>query len=183
MHLAFLDPLLALLFESSRSRLQQRLRTATMSFRFDTSDFLDVDVRCWKLYQNVDKVSRDAPDELRRIRDELGALSNTIRLLNDDIRNPHSMIKQPGQEERSNLAADIMKSTSNTLEQLQSLAEKHKLLRTQGTDPIKWQYLRAKWDKLKLARDWNAFTDLRAKVLLPSRVCRNLLAHSSCDCT
>lgn len=64
-----------------------------MSFGFGVGDFLAVGTLCWKLYQNVYKVSRDAPEELRGIRDELGALSNTIRLLTDDIQDPHSMLK------------------------------------------------------------------------------------------
>ncbi|EKG21286.1 Leucine carboxyl methyltransferase [Macrophomina phaseolina MS6] len=65
-----------------------------MSFCFGPGDFLNVSKLCRTLYQDVNKVSREPPEELHNIRDNIGALFDTINRLNDDMNNPQSILKR-----------------------------------------------------------------------------------------
>lgn len=76
-----------------------------------------------------------------------------------------------------------MKNTNYTLQQLQTLAEKHELLRIQATGGSRRNYLKIQWDKLKFATEWSTITDLRTKVPLQSRALKKLSTHSPFNCT
>lgn len=135
-----------------------------MSFGFGIGDFVAVSELCWKLYRNVYSVSRDAPEELRNICDELGGLSNTIHLLNDDMNDPQSVLRQSGQENRAQLAISIMKDTNNTLLRLEKISNKYDILQTQGSGSSRRQFLRIQWHKLRFAKELDAINELRGKV-------------------
>ncbi|KAB2574171.1 hypothetical protein DBV05_g7141 [Lasiodiplodia theobromae] len=136
-----------------------------MSSRFGVGDFLVVGNLCWKLYQNL---SQNPSENLCGVRDALGALSNTIRLLNDDIQDPRSLIKQPGQEHRFNLAADIMKNTNNTLRVLQPLVEKHVKKLAMSTRGHRTEYIKFAWNDLVSTKEWRSIADFKEEVPLPS---------------
>lgn len=71
-----------------------------MSFGVGIGDFIAVGDLCWKLYSQVYKVSRDAPEELRGLSQELGNFHNTIQLLIEELKDKDSVLSNSGDVRR-----------------------------------------------------------------------------------
>ncbi|KAL7915141.1 hypothetical protein GGI35DRAFT_488936 [Trichoderma velutinum] len=111
-----------------------------MSFGFGIGDFIAVGELCWKLYSQVYKVSRDAPEELRGLNQELGNFHNTIQLLLEELKDEFRI---------------------NTLWRC---SDQHQL-QTPSAMREKRRILRIYWDQLKYSREIHTINDLRSKIM------------------
>ncbi|KAK0759125.1 hypothetical protein N5P37_008614 [Trichoderma harzianum] len=136
-----------------------------MSFGFGIGDFIAAGELCWKLYSQVYKVSRDAPEELRGLNQELGNLHNTIQLLIEELKDEDSVLKHSG-DVRVNLVNRVMSQSEETLKKMQQLSKRYAELQA----PIKGREKRLNpriyWDRLKYSQELHTINDLRAKIML-----------------
>lgn len=134
-----------------------------MSFGFGIGDFIAVGELCWKLYSQVYKVSRDAPEELRGLNQELGNLHNTIQLLLEELKDPDSVVLNSGGV-RIDTVRRVVSQSEETLKKMQQLSERYAGLQTSSTAQEKRRMPRIYWDRLKYARELHNINDLRSKV-------------------
>ncbi|KAK5991746.1 hypothetical protein PT974_07780 [Cladobotryum mycophilum] len=134
-----------------------------MSFGFGVGDFLAVAELSWKLYSQVYKVARDAPEELRGLNQELGNLSNTYKLLVEELENEDSLLRQSG-DVRINTARRINEQTKETLQNMQQLSERYASLQKPTEGQKKRLFFRIRWDQLKYSQELHKINDLRSKV-------------------
>ncbi|KAK1255412.1 hypothetical protein MKX08_009407 [Trichoderma sp. CBMAI-0020] len=136
-----------------------------MSFGFGIGDFIAVGELCWKLYSQVYKVSRDAPEELRGLNQELGNFHNTIRLLIEELKDRDSVLRNSGDARIDNVRR-VMSHSEETLKKMQQLSERYADLQSSSTAQDKRRMLRIYWDRLKYTRELHSINDLRSKVML-----------------
>ncbi len=65
-----------------------------MSFGFALGDFLAVGNLAWKLYRDCYKVARGAPQEFQLLVTEISTLSNSLTILQEEVKNPESTLVQ-----------------------------------------------------------------------------------------
>ncbi|SCO84157.1 uncharacterized protein FRV6_08284 [Fusarium oxysporum] len=135
-----------------------------MSFGFGVGDFIAVGELCWKIYSRVYKVSRDAPEELRALIQELGNLSNTVNLLNEEVRDREDWIKRAG-ERRLEYTCKVMSQARETLEKMDRLANKYAELGTGDSSEGSKRSLRIKWNRIKYALEVSSINELRSKFM------------------
>ncbi|KAL6805508.1 hypothetical protein J3E68DRAFT_433493 [Trichoderma sp. SZMC 28012] len=136
-----------------------------MSFGFGIGDFIAVGELCWKLYSQVYKVARDAPEELRGLNQELGNLHNTIQLLVEELKDEDSVLKRSG-DVRINLVNRVMSQSKETLQKMQQLSTRYAELQTPAKGQGKRLNPRIYWDRLKYSQELHTINDLRAKIML-----------------
>ncbi|KAJ4863861.1 hypothetical protein T069G_00391 [Trichoderma breve] len=134
-----------------------------MSFGLGIGDFIAVGEICWKLYSQVYKVSRDAPEELRGLNQELGNLHNTIQLLVEELRDEDSVLKRSG-DVRIHLVNRVISQAEETLKKMQQLSKRYAELQTPTKGQGKRLNPRIYWDRLKYSQELHTINDLRAKV-------------------
>ncbi|KAK7594722.1 hypothetical protein V3481_005723 [Fusarium oxysporum f. sp. vasinfectum] len=135
-----------------------------MSFGFGVGDFIAVGELCWKIYSRVYKVSRDAPEELRALIQELGNLSNTVNLLNEEVRDREEWIKRAG-ERRLEYTCKVMSQARETLEKMDRLANKYAELGTGDSSEGSKRSLHIKWNRIKYALEVSSINELRSKFM------------------
>ncbi|RFU73705.1 hypothetical protein TARUN_8545 [Trichoderma arundinaceum] len=128
-------------------------------------DAISVGKLCWELYSKVYKVSRDAPEELRGLSQELGNLHNTIQLLTEELKDEGSTLLQSG-EVRISSVRRIMEQSEETLNKMQRLSERYVELQTPADAREKRRTFRILWDQLKYSRELHNINDLRSKLML-----------------
>jgi len=140
-------------------------RVFSMSFGFAIGDFIAAGELCWKIYRQVYEVSKGAPAEVQALHKELSNMSNVIRALVEDVKEPNSAVAQAGSD-RIQLTNDIMQRTMETLGSLQNLLKKYDLLRSpsNGGGRKLSTLIRRNWDKIKYTKEVRTINDLRAKV-------------------
>jgi hypothetical protein len=134
-----------------------------MSFGFGTGDFIAVGELCWKLCSQVYKVSRDAPEELRGLNQELGNFHNTIQLLLEELKDKDSVLLNSG-DIQTDTVRRVISHSQETLKKMQQLSERYAELQTSSTAQEKRRMLRIYWDRLKYTRELHNINDLRSKV-------------------
>ncbi|KAF5653490.1 hypothetical protein F25303_2197 [Fusarium sp. NRRL 25303] len=134
-----------------------------MSFGFGIGDFIAVGELCWKIYTRLYKVSRDAPEELRALTQELGNLSNTVNLLNEEVRDQEEWIKRAG-ERRLEYTCKVMGQAKETLQKMDRLADKYAELGTGDGLEGSRRSFRIQWNRVKYAFEVSSINELRAKV-------------------
>ncbi|KAF5261913.1 hypothetical protein FOXYS1_7378 [Fusarium oxysporum] len=134
-----------------------------MSFGFGVGDFIAVGELCWKIYTRVYKVSRDAPEELRALIQELGNLSNTVNLLNEEVRDREEWIRRAG-ERRLEYTCKVMGQAKETLQKMDRLADKYAELDPGVNSQGSKRSLRIQWNRMKYALEVSSINELRAKV-------------------
>ncbi|KAJ0140475.1 hypothetical protein HZ326_16645 [Fusarium oxysporum f. sp. albedinis] len=135
-----------------------------MSFGFGVGDFIAVGELCWKIYTRVYKVSRDAPEELRALIQELGNFSNTVNLLNEEVRDKEEWIKRAG-ERRLEYTCKIMGQAKETLEKMDRLADKYAELDPGANSRGSRRSFRIQWNRVKYAFEVSSINELRAKFM------------------
>ncbi|KAF4426535.1 hypothetical protein FACUT_9845 [Fusarium acutatum] len=135
-----------------------------MSFGFGVGDFIAVGELCWKIYSRVYKVSRDASEELRALIQELGSLSNTVNLLNEEVRDREEWIKYAG-ERRLEYTCKVMGQAKETLEKMDRLADKYAELDPGVNSQGSKRSLRIQWNRIKFAFEVSSINELRAKFM------------------
>ncbi|KAF4449293.1 hypothetical protein F53441_7411 [Fusarium austroafricanum] len=136
-----------------------------MSFGFGVGDFIATGELCWKLYSNVYKVSRDAPEELRGLSQELGNLSNTIKLLNEELEAPDSCLANSG-EQRLKFTRRIMSQARETLEKMERLSKKYADLKAPDNTAGVRRPFRISWSQIKYSKEARNINDLRSKLMI-----------------
>ncbi|EMT72840.1 hypothetical protein FOC4_g10004325 [Fusarium odoratissimum] len=135
-----------------------------MSFGFGVGDFIAVGELCWKIYTRVYKVSRDAPEELRALIQELGNLSNTVNLLNEEVRDKEEWIKRAGVR-RLEYTCKVMSQARETLEKMDRLADKYAELDPGANSRGSRRSFRIQWNRVKYAFEVSSINELRAKFM------------------
>lgn len=139
-----------------------------MSFGFGVGDFIAVGELCWKIYTRVYKVSRDAPEELRALIQELGNLSNTVNLLNEELRDQEVWIERAGERRLEN-TCKVMSQAKETLQKMDRLADKYVELATGDGLEGSRRSFRIHWNRVKYALEVSIINELRAKVWIPAQ--------------
>ncbi|KAF5590854.1 hypothetical protein FPANT_5885 [Fusarium pseudoanthophilum] len=134
-----------------------------MSFGFGVGDFIAVGELCWKIYTRVYKVSRDAPEELRALIQELGNLSNTVNLLNEEVQDQEEWMKRAG-ERRLEYTCKVMGQVKATLQKMDQLADKYAELGKGGGLEGSRRPFRIQWNRVKFAFEVSSINELRAKL-------------------
>lgn len=117
-------------------------------------DFIAVGELCWKLYSQVYKVSRNAPEELRGLNEELGNFHNSIQLLLEELKNKDSILSNSG-EVRNGIVRQIMLHSGETLNDMLELSKRYPDLQTPSTAQGKRRRLLIYWDRLKFSQEVN----------------------------
>ncbi|KAF5682505.1 hypothetical protein FCIRC_4939 [Fusarium circinatum] len=151
-----------------------------MSFGFSVGYFIAVGELCWNIYTRVYKVSRDAPEELRALIQELDNLSNTVNLLNEELGDQEECIRRTG-ERRLEYTCKVMGQAKETLEKMDRLADKYAQLDPGVNPQVSKRSLRIQWNRVKYAFEVSSINELRAKVgTLAHRMISSLTFSSSC---
>ncbi|KAH7207543.1 hypothetical protein BKA60DRAFT_624307 [Fusarium oxysporum] len=135
-----------------------------MSFGFGVGDFIAVGELCWKIYTRVYKVSRDAPEELRALIQELGNLSNTMTLLNEEFRDTEEWVKRAG-ERRLEYTCKVMRQAKETLQKMDRLANKYAELGMGDSSEGSRRSFRIQWNRIKYALEVSSINELRSKFM------------------
>ena len=69
-----------------------------MSFGFSATDFVQVGQLAWTLYRECYKVARGAPQEFQLLVGEISTLSNSLTILQEEVKDPESTIVQAGED-------------------------------------------------------------------------------------
>ncbi|KAF5557186.1 hypothetical protein FPHYL_7775 [Fusarium phyllophilum] len=135
-----------------------------MSFGFGVGDFIAVGELCWKIYTRIYKVSRDAPEELRALIQELGNLSNTMTLLNEELQDTEEWMRRAG-ERRLEYTCKVMGQAKETLQKMDRLADKYAELDPGVNSQGSKRSLRIQWNRIKYALEVSSINELRAKFM------------------
>ena len=85
-----------------------------MSFGIAVGDVVQVGTLAWTLYRDCYKVARDAPQDFQLLVSEMSTMSNSMAILQEEVKDPDSHIYQSG-EERVQLVKDMVHNIHNTL--------------------------------------------------------------------
>jgi hypothetical protein len=146
---------LDLLFEAKSSYIAQQ-SSAAMSFGFSVGDFMGAAQLAWNLYRHCYKVARGAPQEFQLLLGEITTLSQSIRLLEGEAKDPDSTLVRAG-EGRVRMVREMMARVEVTLKELQKYVEKYEKL----GDPSR---SKRAWAKFKWSVDASDLDSLRNKV-------------------
>lgn len=94
-----------------------------MSFGVGVGDFAGAAQLAWNLYRYCYKITCDAPEEFKHLLDEITTLSQSIRLLEEEIANPNSTMVCAG-EDRVGMVKEMMVQVEVTLAELMKEYEK-----------------------------------------------------------
>jgi hypothetical protein len=130
-----------------------------MSSGFDSGDFIAVGKLAWDLYHDCFLVAQSAPQEFQLLVDELKSLHVTMKLLEDEFRDPDSVLVHAG-EDRVRTIKQLLEQVQQTLANLESSLRKHRNL----GDPSR-SGKRMGWDKIRWSVDAKDVDVLRNKVL------------------
>ena len=121
-----------------------------MSFGFGVGDFIAVGEIAWRLYHEGFLIARGAPQDFRLLVEELRSLHTTMKLFEDEFKDPNSILVLAG-EERLGTVKDLLGEVKQVLKGLQDAFDKHRKLgnlsRTafkRGWDQVKWAAVGAK---------------------------------------
>ena len=127
-----------------------------MSFGFSAGDFLEVAQLAWRLYRDCYKVARGAPQEFQLLVAEMSTLSNSLTILQKEVKDPESTIVQAG-EDRVRLVGGVVENISTTLGKLEKYAKKYEIMGSGSK-------ARQKWTQIKWSFDWKSIEGLRSKL-------------------
>lgn len=131
-----------------------------MSFGFGVGDFMGAAQLAWDLYRYCYKVAKGAPKEFQLLLSEITTLSQSIRLLEEEAKDPNSTLVRAG-EDRVRMVKEMMKRVEATLGELQKYAKKYEKL----GDPSRPKNI---WARLKWSVDASELDSLRNKVSAPN---------------
>lgn len=128
----------------------------TMAFGFAVGDFIAVGNLVWTLYRDCYAVARGAPQEFQQLLGEISTLSNSLKMLQEEVTNPDSILVRAG-EDRVRMVNEMVSRINITLKELQKVAKKYKVLR----DGSKRKRI---WEKFKWSVEFTSIDSLRNKV-------------------
>jgi len=129
-----------------------------MSFGFAVGDFVAVGQLAFTLYRDCFMVAKGAPQELQALKGELSNLHNTLKILEEEAKNPQSILIEAG-EDRVRMVKEMVSGINVTLKQLERVAARYGIL----GDGSKGRKI---WVKFKWSVDFSSVDSLRNKVPL-----------------
>lgn len=131
-----------------------------MSFGFSVGDFLGASQLAWNLYRYCYVVAKGAPEDFRSLLQEITALSQSLRLLEEDAKNPESTLMKSG-EARIVMVREMIVRVMVTLKELEKFAKKYEKL----GEPKQGQKLSKQvWKKFMWSVEASSLDSLRNKV-------------------
>jgi hypothetical protein len=127
-----------------------------MSFGFAIGDFVAVGQLAFTLYRDCFMVAKGAPQEFQALKGELSNLHNTLKILEEELKNPKSILVEAG-EDRVRMVKEMVSGINVTLKQLEKVAAKYGIL----GDGSKGRKI---WVKFKWSVDLSSVDSLRNKV-------------------
>jgi len=127
-----------------------------MSFGFAVGDFIAVGQLAFTLYRDCFMVAKGAPHEFQALKGELSNLHNTLKILEEEVKNPQSILIEAG-EDRVRMVKEMVSGINVTLKQLEKVAAKYGIL----GDGSKGRKI---WAKFKWSVDFSSVDSLRNKV-------------------
>lgn len=112
--------------------------------------------RWQRLYRDCYQIARGAPQEFQLLVNEVSNLSNSMQILQNDVKDPRSTLVQGG-EDRVRMVNDIVKGIGQTLKRLEKVAKKYEAL---GSSSKGRQF----WVRLKWSVEFSSIGSLRNKV-------------------
>lgn len=129
-----------------------------MSFGFRAGDFLAVAELAWTLYRYCCVVAGGAPEDFQLLLHEITVLSQSIKLLQEEAKDPTSTLVRSG-EDRVRMVKEMVIRVEVTLRELKTHAEKYAKLGDEKRGKRK-QF----WEKFKWSVDASSLDSLRNKV-------------------
>lgn len=131
-----------------------------MSFGFAIGDKIAVSKLSWNLYKKCYVVARGAPQEFQLLVGEVSGLSNSLKVLQEELADPKSALIRAG-EDRVRMVNEMMSRVHTTLKDLEKVAKKYEALGTGSKS-------KSMWMKIKWSVDFSSIDSLRSKVLPPA---------------
>lgn len=129
-----------------------------MSFGFSIGDIKAVSTLAWDLYKKCYIVARGAPQEFQLLVGEISGLSNSLKVLQEELADPKSTLIRAG-EDRVRMVNEMMSRVHTTLKDLEKVAKKYEALGTGSKSKHMWM-------KFKWSVEFSSIDSLRSKVLL-----------------
>lgn len=129
-----------------------------MSFGFGVGDFVAVAQLSWNLYRYCYLVARGAPSDFQLLVQEISTLSQSIKLLEEEAKDPNSILTRAG-DDRVRMVKEMMRRVEVTLNELEKYAKKYEKLGDMSR-PKRKQI----WDKLKWSSEASDLDGLRSRV-------------------
>lgn len=129
-----------------------------MSFGFGIGDFMGAAQIAYTLWKYCYKVARDAPQEFQLLVIDINTLSQTLRFLDDETKDPKSTLMRAGKD-RVRMMNEMLGRVMVTLGELEIIAEKYEKLGDLSRGKLKLA-----WSKFKWSLDATDLDALRNKV-------------------
>ncbi|KAI5782058.1 hypothetical protein DFH27DRAFT_488134 [Peziza echinospora] len=141
-------------------------------------DILALTQLAWNLYRKCYVVGKDAPSEFLNLTSEIATLSQSLKMLEEELANPESILVRAG-EDRQRMVAEMVRRVGGTLGELERFAGKYAGLgRGAGEKGEKgggggWR--KRFWEKFKWSLDAADMEGLRSKLVYHNGVISLLL--------
>ena len=109
-----------------------------------------------RLYRDCYKIARGAPQEFQLLVGEISTLSNSLNILQEEVKDPTSTLVQAG-EDRVRMVNEMVSRVGETLKLLEKFAKNYEIL---GSGSKKRQI----WARFKWSVDFSKIDALRSKV-------------------
>lgn len=134
------------------------LSVFSMSFGFDVGNFADAAHLAYLIYRDCYKVARGAPQEFQLLVSEVSTLSSSLKILQEDVKDPESPLLQAG-DDRVKLVNDMVENIRVTLNKMEKVARKYEIMGSTTASKGKQMWTRFKW-----TFDWSTIEKLREKL-------------------
>jgi hypothetical protein len=113
-----------------------------MSIGFGVGDIIQVTELAISINRDCYAVARGAPQEFQLLMSEVSALSNALKILQDELNNADSILVQAGKH-RVKMAREIVSRVEVTLKELQKVIKKYEIIgdaskRKRICERLKW---------------------------------------------
>ena len=109
-----------------------------------------------RLYRDCYKIAHGAPQEFQLLLGEISALSNSLKILEEEVKDPTSTLVQAG-EDRVRMVNEMVSRIGETLKQLEKVAKKYEILGSGSK-------MRQIWAKFRWSVEFSQIDALRTKV-------------------
>ncbi|KAI5779858.1 hypothetical protein DFH27DRAFT_529930 [Peziza echinospora] len=122
-------------------------------------DFIAIAQLSWTLYQKCYLAAKDTPAEFKALVDDLSTLSQSIQMLQSELRDPDSLLVRAGPD-REIMTIEVVKRVKVALEELESVTNKYTDLKIHRKDR-KWKV--KFWENYKISKDAESLQGVKSK--------------------
>jgi hypothetical protein len=127
-----------------------------MSAGLAIGEFIAVGQLAFRLYRDCFMVAKGAPQEFQVLKGELSNLNNTLKILEEEVKNSESILLEAG-EDRVRMVKEMVSGINVTLKKLEKVAAQYGIL----GDGSKGKKI---WMKIKWSANLSSVDSLRNKV-------------------